>query len=130
MNYMNEKNNHLIALADRNGLSFYDVNDIIRCESDNSTTSVIVRVEEAKRERVAKIYVSKNIKQLEDLLCCKGMFFRIHNKHLINIKYINKYFKIDGGYLVMNLDSDVKIPVARARREEFIKYLKSIGAVL
>ena len=84
---------------------------------------------EKKKEKVLKIDVSKHIKQLEEILTEKGMFFRVHNKHLINVKYINKYIKVDGGYLILNLDSDTQIPVARARREEFINYLKSIGAV-
>lgn len=124
-----EKSNQLIALADRNGLSFFDVDNIIRCESDNSTTTVYIRQEELKKEKVIKIDVSKHIKQLEEILTGKGMFFRVHNKHLINVKYINKYIKVDGGYLIMHPDNDVQIPVARARREEFVGYLKSIGAV-
>ncbi len=50
-------------------------------------------------------------------------FFRIHQSHIINIHFITKVLKEDGGFVV--LDNGAKIPMARRRKDEFLELLKS-----
>src|SRR4030043_251410 len=47
-----------------------------------------------------KILVSKHLKEFQDLLSDR-YFFRSHNSHLINLKYVRKYIRKEGGYIEM-----------------------------
>ena len=120
-------NNHLIALPDKNGLNFFDIKDIIRCQSDNSYTEFFIRDESNLKKDVIKIVVSKGFEHFENFLVAKGVFYRFHNKHIVNIYLIKKYIKSDGGYLIMDDNTCAIVPVARARKEDFLQHLKSKG---
>jgi two-component system LytT family response regulator len=49
-------------------------------------------------------------------------FFRVHQSYLINMAFIQRYLRDDGGYVVM---SDGKlIPIAKRRKEEFTQRMK------
>ena len=65
-----------------------------------------------------KIMVSKTIKHFEELLS-EHNFFRVHQSHLINLTHIKKYFKGEGGYVIMSDDSSVI--VSRRKKEAFLK---------
>jgi two-component system LytT family response regulator len=118
---------HLIALPDKNGLNFFEIRKIVRCQSDNSYTEFYILDESNLKKDVIKIVVSKGFEHLEDFLVTKGIFYRVHNKHIVNIFHINKYIKSDGGYLMMNDNTGVIVPVSRARKEDFLKHLKLSG---
>lgn len=100
-----------IALTTADGLVFKNIEDIIRCESDRMYTNVILKNKE-------KVVVSKPMGHLEEILA-GHQFFRIHNSHLINVRYIQQYVRTDGGYLVM--EDGATIGVARNRKEEFLE---------
>jgi two-component system LytT family response regulator len=51
-------------------------------------------------------------------------FFRPHQSHIVNINYIKRYHKADGGMLIMQDDSNV--PVANRKRDELMKIFDSI----
>ena len=120
----------IIAFPDKNGLNFFEIMKIIRCQSDNSYTEFFVLDDSGKRKECVKIVVSKGFEYLEDFLVTKGFFYRVHNQHIINIYHIKRYIKSDGGYLMMNDNSGVMVPVARARKERFLEHLKSRGIIL
>lgn len=90
--------------------------DIIRCESDCGYTQFFIM--DGK-----KILVSRNLKDYEAMLNGFG-FYRIHQSHLINLKYIDHYSKLDGGAVVMK--DKANIPVARRKKEDFLKLLEMI----
>lgn len=118
-----------IALSDKTGLHFFEVKNIIRCQSDNSYTEFFILNEGVKSKEIIKIIVSKGFNDFEDFLVDKGRFYRVHNQHLVNINHIRKYVKDDGGYLIMD-NSCETIPIARSRREDFLSYLKNKGITL
>jgi two-component system LytT family response regulator len=64
--------------------------------------------------------VSRNLKEFEEMLP-EPAFFRIHQSHMVNTAMVKKFEKDDGGYAVMK--NGVKLPVARRRKEEFLKVL-------
>jgi len=103
-----------IALPTLTGFIFVPVDNIIRCESDNTYTTFFTK---DKR----KIVVSKTLKDCEKMLAEFG-FFRVHNSHLINLEYITEYTKGEGGVIVMSDGSNVD--VSRRRKEEFLMKLK------
>lgn len=120
----------LIALPDKNGLNFFEIRKIIRCQSDNSYTDFFMLDETTKRKGSIKIVVSKGFDHFEEFLVAKGSFYRVHNQHIVNINHIRKYIKNNGGYLIMDDNSDAMIPVARARKENFLNHLKLKGIIL
>jgi len=129
-NFKLNEEDQKIALPNRKGLSFFEVKNIIRCKSDNSYTEFIVSDESCNPLQISKIVVSKGLNMFEDFLIEKGFFYRIHNQHIVNINHIKKYVKDEGGYLIMDDKSGVPIPIARARRDDFLNYLQSRGIIL
>ena len=99
-----------IAVPGMEGLTFIDIKNIIRCESDGNYTHIYLLQKQ-------KITSSRNIKEFEELLP-ESIFFRIHNSHLVNLNHVKKYFKGRGGYVVM--EDDATIEVASRRKENFL----------
>jgi len=102
-----------IALPSLNGIEFVKLENIIRCESDNNYTNFYLTSGD-------RIIVSKTLKEYEDMLDNKG-FFRTHKSHIINLAYLKKYVKGEGGIAVMEDGSEVA--VSRRRKEEFMEVL-------
>lgn len=92
-----------------------DIEDIIRCQSDNNYTTFYFKNQQ-------KILVSKTLKFYADLLREVG-FLRVHQSHLINTKYIKEFIKSDGGYLLLKDNSN--IPVSVRKRNEVLAILNS-----
>lgn len=104
-----------MALPSHDGIDIVKLDDIIRCESDNNYTNVYLISGE-------KLLVSRTLKDFDEMLCQPGLdFFRIHKSHLINIKYLKKYRKGDGGSAIMEDGSSIE--VSRRRKEEFISFI-------
>ena len=100
-----------IALPSMEGLQFINLDDIVYCESqDNYTKFFLVDGQ--------RIMVSKTIKHFEELLN-PSQFFRVHRSNIVNLKYIEKYVKGEGGYIVMK--QGARIPVSRRRKESFLQ---------
>ncbi len=119
-----------IALPDKNGLNFFDLGKIIRCQSDNSYTDFFILDESTRKRGSIKVVVSKGFEHFEDFMTAKGFFYRVHNQHIVNVNHIKKYIKNNGGYLIMDDNTDTMIPVARARKEDFLNHLKLRGIIL
>ena len=103
-----------IALSSSDGLHFLELENIIRLESEaNYTTFHLVR---GKR-----ITIAKTLKNFEELLP-KEEFFRPHQSHLINLNYVEKTLREDGGYLMMK--DDCKVPISRSKKELFMNLIK------
>lgn len=118
-----------IALPDKKGLCFFEVKNIVRCQSDNSYTEFFILDDNFNPYQISKIVVSRGFNDFEDFLVDKGFFYRVHNKHIVNINHIKKYVRDNGGYLIMDDKSGVPIPIARARKEEFLSFLQSSGII-
>ena len=108
--------NKKLVLKTAESIYIINTNDVIRCESDGGYTQFYLI--DGK-----KILVSKNLKEYEDMLDGYG-FYRIHQSHIINLKYIDHYSKIEGGAVIMKDNSN--LPVARRKKESFLKLLEMI----
>ena len=60
------------------------------------------------------------MKEYVELLEDSG-FYRIHQSHLVNLDFIQKYGKGDGGFVITK--DNHRIPVARNRKEALLKLL-------
>jgi two-component system LytT family response regulator len=64
--------------------------------------------------------VTRLLKDFEDMLA-PYRFYRIHNSHLINLSYISKYLRGEGGQVVMQ-NGEI-IDVSRRKKEDFLKMI-------
>jgi two-component system LytT family response regulator len=103
-----------IALPDNSGITFVDIDDIIRCESDGNYTRFFLATGR-------KILVSKTLGEFENLLSDEG-FFRVHRSHLINLSKITRFQKSDGGHV--ELSDGSKVEVSRRKRGAFVEMLQ------
>ncbi len=108
---LSDKKEQRIALSTQDGLICLDLDDIIRLSSDGGYTTFFVLNGD-------KITISKNIKTFDHLLP-PDQFARPHQSHMVNLKYINKILKEDGGYIEMSDTSHV--PISRRNKEAFLK---------
>ncbi len=99
-----------MSISALDGIYFINIKDIIRCEAEDNYTHIHLKTGE-------KITASKTIKSYEELLSGVN-FYRVHKSHLINLNYMRKFVKGDGGYLIM--DDNKKIEVSRRRRPAFM----------
>jgi two-component system LytT family response regulator len=67
-----------------------------------------------------KIMVPKTLKDYEDILCDDG-FFRVHNAHIINLHFVEKYIKGEGGFLAMKDGSSIE--VSQLKKKELLQVL-------
>jgi two-component system LytT family response regulator len=51
-------------------------------------------------------------------------FFRIHKSHLINLSFLNRYKKGEGGFVIMEDGSELE--VSRRRKDEFLDAIQNI----
>ncbi|MCT4698170.1 LytR/AlgR family response regulator transcription factor [Tenacibaculum haliotis] len=105
-----------ISLSTSDKIIVVNLDDIIRCKSDNNYTEFFLIDNQ-------KILVGKTLKYFADMLK-EFDFIRVHQSHLINTQYIKEFIKSDGGYLV--LKNKKTIPVSVRKRNEVILKLEKI----
>ena len=102
---------HKLAIPTLEGLFFYNINDIIRLEANSNYTYIWF-------SNNTKILASKTLKEFEELLP-EDIFFRTHHSHLINLNFIKRYIKGDGGQI--ELQNGSFVDVSRRKKDEFLK---------
>ena len=100
-----------IILHTSDHLQLVSINDIVRAEADSNYTCF--NLSGGKR-----ILVSRTIKEFENLLSGSGMI-RVHQSHLVNIDFIDRFVKKDGGYLILKDGS--KIPVSPNLKKQVLQ---------
>lgn len=109
--FRNKNGFERITLPTFEGLRFIILKDIIRCEADNNYTNFFLSSGE-------KVLVTRTLKEYDETLS-ELDFIRVHQSHLVNSKYIDRYIKGDGGSIIMTDGSNVE--VSRRRKEDFLK---------
>jgi len=102
-----------LVIPTSDGKEYLNPKDIIRIEADRSYSWFFIN---NKR----KILVSKHLKEFQDLLSDRN-FFRPHNSHLINLDFVKKFVRNDGGYIEMTDGSQV--PISRNRKDLFLDHM-------
>ena len=116
-NLTGNKTSKKLVLNTQETVHVVDSKDITRCESDGSYTNVHLN------DR--KLMMSKKLKDFEEML--DGLsFYRTHRSHLINLNFVDRYEKRDGGYIIMKDDSS--IPLSAAKKDEFFELLVAINS--
>jgi two-component system, LytTR family, response regulator len=116
-NLSGNKTNKKLVLNTQETVHVVSSKDITRCESDGSYTMVHLK------DR--KLMMSKKLKDFEELL--SGLsFYRTHRSHLINLNFVDRYEKRNGGYIIMKDDSS--IPLSAVKKDEFFELLVAINS--
>ena len=102
-----------IALPSMEGLVFLRVEDIIHLEADGNYTTFYSTKEKA-------VTVTRPIKEYEGLLPAH-LFFRCHKSHIVNLNFIKRFLKEDGG--VVQLGNGERVVVARRRKDGLLEAL-------
>jgi len=102
-----------LAIPTSDGMEYLNPKEIIRIEADRSYSWFYLAGDR-------KILVSRNLKEFQVLLSDRH-FFRPHNSYLINLKYVKKYVRKEGGYIEMQDGSE--IPVSRNKKDLFIVHM-------
>jgi len=100
-----------IVLHTSENLHLVAIPDIIRAEADSNYTRFIL-------SDGSRIMVSRTIKEFDTLLTGSGMI-RVHQSHLVNIAWVDRFVKRDGGYLLLKDKS--KIPVSQNLKKQVIQ---------
>ena len=100
-----------IVLHTAENLHLVPISDIVRAEADSNYTLFLLA-------DGSRIMVSRTIKEFDTMLSGSGMI-RVHQSHLVNIAFVDRFVKRDGGYLVLKDKS--KIPVSQNLRKQVIQ---------
>jgi two-component system LytT family response regulator len=102
-----------LAIPTSDGMEYLNPKEIIRIEADRSYSWFYLNGNR-------KILVSKHLKEFQELLGDRN-FFRSHNSHLINLKFVKKFIRKEGGYIEMNDNS--MIPISRSKKDIFLSHM-------
>lgn len=116
--YRNPNAFEKLSVSAIDGIYFVKLKDIVRLEADDNYTHIFL-------DDGQRITASKTIKSYDDLLQSVN-FFRVHKRHVINLNYMRKFVKGDGGYILM--EDDKQIEVSRRRRPAFLEQIKTLQA--
>lgn len=105
-----------LAVNTTESITLINISDIVRCESQRNYTFIYL----ANKD---KLIASKTLMDFEDVLA-RHSFLRIHKSHLININYLDKYVKSEGGYVMLN--DGTKLPVAVRKKEYLFRELEKL----
>ncbi len=102
-----------IALPTNDGIVFIKLEDVMYVKSDGNYSSLYLRTGK-------KFLVSRSMADFETRL--QGFsFFRTHRCYIVNLKWIQKYCKGRGGYIIMDDGSSVEVSVRK--RDLFLEVL-------
>jgi two-component system LytT family response regulator len=115
-NNIQATNRRKLVLKTQESVFVVDLSEIVRCEADKNYTFFYLNSGK-------KILVSRTLKDYETMLNGYG-FFRIQQSHLINLEYLDRYDKTQGGAIIMK--DGVSVPLSSAKKEQFFKLLEKL----
>ncbi len=103
-----------ITLNTGDGLLFVGIEEIMRLEAQGNYSFVFL--ENGERHLAAQ-----SLAGFEEMLPTP-LFFRAHQSHMVNTKFVRKLAKEDGDNLLMT--DKALIPLARRRKEDFVEMMR------
>jgi two-component system LytT family response regulator len=105
-----------LVLKTQESVHVVELEEIIRCESSRNYT--VFYLNGGK-----KILVSKTLKDFETILA-PHHFLRIQQSHLINLNFVDRYDKGNGGMVIMK--DQTEVPISPHKRDLFFQYLENL----
>lgn len=105
-----------LPVATSDGIIFLETEKIIRLEADSNYTHIYI-------DGGKKVTSSKTMKDYEEHLPAEE-FFRIHHAHIVNIRYVERYIRGEGGYIVTT--DNTTLEVSRRRKTDLLSILNNL----
>jgi two-component system, LytTR family, response regulator len=102
-----------IAVPTWEGLEFIHLRNVVRIESNSNYSRIFFTTGPS-------LLVTKQLKEFEEMLV-PYRFCRVHNMHLINLNYVKRYLRGEGGRVVM--ENGDEIDVSRRKKDDFLKLI-------
>ena len=102
-----------IALPNREGYEFVQVNSILYCGAEGAYTKIVFNDKHS-------LLISRTLGDIEEMLPSE-IFIRIHHSTIVNLNAVTHYIRTDGGYVVTNTNE--KLMVSKARKEVLLERL-------
>lgn len=103
-------NNKRLVISNMEGFKVVEIAEIIRLEASSNYTYFYLTDDR-------KMLVSKTLGEYEGMLNDLG-FFRIHQSHIINMRFVDSFLKQDGGSV--KLKDGTTLVVSRNRKAAFL----------
>lgn len=113
---LRERSDKKLVISSTEGMHIVRITEILRCESTSNYTQFFMRGGK-------KLLASRTLKDFETILAPYD-FERVHKSHLVNMDIIKRYVSSDGGYLILEDDSNV--PVANRKKEVVMARLRAL----
>lgn len=109
-----EVRNMRIVLPSKSNIEYVSPSDIVYIEADSNSSQVMLRSGNL-------VKANYSLKEYEEQLCGKPLFFmRVHHSFIVNLHYVTRYVKEDGGYVV--IQGKKSIPLSKQKKSEFLQY--------
>ena len=112
---INNSPSEKLVISTYEGIYYVDPQEVVYIQADSAYSKIIFKDAEP-------LLVAKGLKEFEELLPSTS-FFRNHHSFLININFVRKYTRVDGGSIEMS--NGDQIPLARRKKNEFYDLMKS-----
>ncbi|WP_459211431.1 LytR/AlgR family response regulator transcription factor [Aquimarina rhabdastrellae] len=106
-----------LAVIGRFKIDLIEINNVVRLHSEKKYVDIYTLDK--------KVTSPKALKEYESILKNKLQFIRVHQSHIINMKFIDHVDRKDGSYIVMKDQST--IPISRSFKEKFMNYLREMA---
>ncbi|MCB0587642.1 MAG: response regulator transcription factor [Phaeodactylibacter sp.] len=107
-----------IAISTSEGILYKQVKDIVRLQAQQNYTEFSIM------DHARKILASLNIGEYVEQFERYREFMKVHRSHLVNLHFVDRFVRADGGYLVMQ--DGTQVSVSRAYRDELLDRLEHI----
>jgi two-component system LytT family response regulator len=105
-----------VILKTSENIHVVNMQDIMYCEAERSYTNFYMN-------DATRILVSSTLGHYEEIFEGYG-FLRIHQSYLLNINYIKRYRKGDGGNVI--LTNSTSLPVATRKKDQLLQLLAKL----
>ena len=104
-----------ISLSTADKIHLINVDDIIRCESDNYYTIIYFK-------DGTNLMVSKTLKEIDQKLE-EYDFVRTHKSHLVNMRCIKNFIKDE---MMVVMTDGTKVPVSKRKKERILEVINNL----
>lgn len=106
-----------LVVMDRQECTFLNINHIAYVEADGPYSTIFLA-------NGTKMVVCKNVKVFTERLN-ELSFWRIHKSYLVNIRYISKYIRGDGGRVI--LENGANLPVSIKKKNSIMQLIEAMA---
>jgi two-component system, LytTR family, response regulator len=106
-----------IALSTLSGLQFINLDELVRVEGEGNYCNFILSNKKT-------VLLSKKLGDAEEILEGNKNFFRAHRSHIINLKFVEKYIRGEGGEIIM--EDGTSISLSRNKKDEFLELFAKV----